>query len=119
MKHPDRTNLIHVTDNIDAITGILTDQAFRLKYCMEEFSFGQRRISSAVHAMVCFSSYSPSQLIDAPITYGRYGISLTEEWALRKSVHEVLYFERNSRPASALASLLEARQGKHGTFPKN
>lgn len=117
MKSTDSLHLFHFTSSYKAIAGILSDKGFRLKYCKEEFSFGKKRISTAVHAMVSFSSYFQHELIDAPITYGRYGICLTEEWAHRMKVHEVLYMERNSRPAKALATLLEARQGKRGEFP--
>jgi hypothetical protein len=119
MQRDDKTNLIHFTYNFNAIAGILSDRAFRLKYCKEEFSFGKKKVSSAVHAMVCFSSYSANQLSATEITYGRYGISLTEEWAQRKGVHEVLYLERNSTPARALATLLEARRGKRANFPND
>jgi hypothetical protein len=113
----DQKYIIHFTDSLKALQGILVDSGFRLKFCQEEFSFGKKTVSSAVHAMVCFSSYSPSTLKTAKITYGSYGISLTEGWALNKGIHEVLYLEKNSTPAKALASLLRARQGKNGDFP--
>lgn len=119
MKNLSKKNIIHFTGSLQNVRGILNDKGFRLKYCQEEFSFGDSTISAAVHPIVCFSSYAQSDLKSLEVTYGRYGIALSEDWALRRGIHEVLYLEKNSVPAKALAALLQARQGKIGELSVN
>jgi hypothetical protein len=119
MQSLSKKNIIHFTGCIQNIESILKDKGFRMKYCQEEFSFANSTISAAVHPMVCFSSHSQRELKSLEITYGRYGIALSKDWALRKGIHEVLYLEKNSIPAKALAALWQARQGKNGDLPVN
>ena len=62
--------------------------------------------------MVCFSEYYTGTIDNKNITYGKYGIGFKDNWIKRKKIHEVLYVERDSIIAEALASLLRARRKK-------
>ncbi len=62
--------------------------------------------------MVSFSEYLESDLPGRQITYGRYGVALSKEWALKKRLKPVLYVDKGSQIAEGLNMLLRARQGK-------
>lgn len=51
-------------------------------------------------------------LANRTITYGRYGVAFSADWALRKRVSPVLYIDENSLAAKGLEKLLRARQNK-------
>ena len=106
------TLIIHITKEFSDIVDIINTSSFRLSYCGEIFNSGNNRISSAAHPMVCFSEYSFPELQGKEITYGKYGVAFTKEWAERKKLNPVIYVEKNSQVAKGLGKLLKARQGR-------
>ena len=78
----------------------------------------KQRISSAAHPMACFSEFSCRELEQATITYGKYGIAFTKDWASNKKLSPVIYIENHSQAAKGLGALLRARQNKlHSKLP--
>lgn len=106
------TLIIHITKEFQNIVNIIKTSSFMLAYCGEVFNSGDDRISSAAHPMVCFSEYCFDELEGKKITYGKYGIAFTKEWAEKMKLNPVLYVEKNSQVAKALGELLKARQGR-------
>ena len=66
--------------------------------------------------MVCFSEYNIDELEYKTISYGRYGISFSDEWVLKNKIHPVLYIEKESTVAKALAKLLRSRQNSNSSI---
>jgi hypothetical protein len=104
--------IIHATGSLKALKGILNSLSLRLSYSKEDFCIGSQKISSAAHPMVCFCEHDINVLNSKTITYGRYGIAFSTNWALRKRISPVLYMDGNSLAAKGLATLLRARQNK-------
>jgi len=104
--------IIHVTDSLKTLKSILCASSLRLSYSKEDFCIGTTKVSSAAHPMVCFCEYSINELKLKTITYGRYGIAFSKNWALKKRISPVLYIGGNSLAAKGLATLLKARQNK-------
>lgn len=104
--------IIHFTDSYAKIESILSAYSLKLKYCQEIFNLGNERISSAAHPMVCFSEYGVDELKSRAVTYGQYGIAFLDSWIQKNKIHPVLYIDKDSIAATALAQLLRARQNK-------
>lgn len=112
--------IIHVTGSLEVLKSILHSSSLSLSYSKERFSIGGRIISNAVHPMVCFSEYDIREIANKTITYGKYGIAFTKEWALKNCVSPVLYIDGKSLAAKGLATLLNARRNKERPkLPKN
>ncbi len=109
--------IIHFTNHFSKIESILSSKTLRLTYSSEIFQLGIQRISSAAHPMVCFSEYNLEELGGTTITYGKYGLALSKEWAQKKKLHPVLYVDKNSIIAKSLAVLLRARRNKEKLLP--
>jgi len=107
--------VIHFTKTFSNVSSILNSSSLRLKYCQEEFELGDNKISQAAHPMVCFSKLDINLLSKMKITYGRYGIAFNDDWVHRNKIHPVLYFDRESALANALAKLLRARQNQENS----
>jgi len=111
--------IIHATDNIIALKSILNSSSLRLSYSKEDFFIGSKKISSAAHPMVCFCEYNINELNSKTITYGKYGVAFSTDWALEKKISPVLYIDKNSLAAKGLATLLKARRNKESNLPDN
>ena len=111
--------IIHATGSIKAIKSILKSSSLRLSYSKEDFCIGERKISRAAHPMVCFCQNNIHDLNSKTITYGRYGVAFSMEWALKKGISPVLYIDGNSLAAKGLATLLRARRNKDNQLPGN
>lgn len=111
--------IIHATGSLEALKSILISSSLRLSYSKENFCIGSQKISSAAHPMVCFCQHNANELNTKTITYGRYGISFSTDWGLKKRISPVLYIDGNSLAAKGLATLLKARQNKmNSALPK-
>ena len=58
------------------------------------------------------------ELPNKTITYGKYGIAFSTDWALKNRISPVLYIDGSSMAAKGLATLLRARRNKEKTIPK-
>lgn len=115
----DKQLIIHATGTFAALKSILKSSSLQLSYSKEDFCIGKKKISSAAHPMVCFCECSQNEIKNKRITYGRYGIAFSTDWALKKGISPVLYIDGNSLAAKGLESLLRARQNKESSKLSN
>jgi hypothetical protein len=101
---------IHFTPSFATLQGIVASQSLRISYCREAFCMGDKIVSNAVHPMVCFSEYELGTIHNMTLTYGQFGIALSDDWADQNNLHPVLYIRQKSVIATALANLLKARR---------
>ncbi len=102
--------IIHITKNFCKLKSILESKILKLNGSDEEFYLGNKKVSSAAHPMVCFSEYDIKTIDKRVITYGKFGIAFTNSWVEKHKLHQVLYVDKNSLVAKALAALLSARR---------
>jgi Putative abortive phage resistance protein AbiGi, antitoxin len=107
--------IIHFTGLFDKLKNILTESAFRLHYCREPFYLSEEITSNAVHPMVSFSERYLETIDKKTITYGKLGIAMKKRWVRTNGLHPVLYIDKNSQLAIALADLLKARRANSKT----
>lgn len=102
-------SIIHYTKSFDILSLILKE-GFRIKYCAEVLLLGKKGSSLAAHPMISFCDIplsSSSQHFEA---YGKYGLGLSKEWAVRNGINPVLYIDRNSLIADSIYSLIKDRR---------
>ena len=105
-------SIIHYTNSFKVITSILKE-GFRVKYCEERLKLGNNGFSSAAHPMVSFCDIPLSNSQQHFDAYGRYGIGLSKDWAIKHGVNPVLYIDRNSLFANSLFELIKERRKKN------
>lgn len=88
------SSLIHLTEQKEALIGILTDN-FKVKYCLEKVETPAGDLEIAV-PMVSFCDIPMSQIKDHIAKYGSYGIGLKQSWGQAKGLNPVLYIDTNS-----------------------
>lgn len=104
--------IIHSTGTLEVLRSILRTKSLNLSYSKEDFCIGNKKISSAAHPMVCFCERNKDDLQNSTISYGKYGIAFSTDWAVSKRVSPVLYIDGKSLAAKGLATLLKARRNK-------
>lgn len=82
-------HIFHYTKNFDSLTGIIVD-GFSPSYCQEE-------INDLVYLipMVSFCNISIRD-VDLYMRYGKYGIGMSIDWAIRNRISPVIYVHENS-----------------------
>lgn len=90
-------SLIHLTEEKESLIGILKED-FIIKYCREIVQTTEGWYGGAV-PMVSFCDIPLSQIKKHINSYGKYGIGLKKEWALRNGLNPVLYIEKESHLA--------------------
>jgi len=112
--------IIHITSGFDVLKNILSSKSLNLSYSQESFCDSSKTISRAVHPMVCFSEYNIDEIDTKKITYGRYGLGFSKDWARKKKIGPVLYVSQNSLAAKGMSKLLIARRNlPKSKLPKN
>lgn len=107
---PISTNsIIHYTDSLEKLKSILRE-GFRIKYCAEELRLGKKGKSRAAHPMVSFCDIPLSESEQHFDAYGRYGIGLSKEWAIRNGVNPVIYIDKDSLIAKSIHELIKERR---------
>jgi Putative abortive phage resistance protein AbiGi, antitoxin len=95
--------VIHLTASFEGLLSILKNNFF-VKYCGEKFECGDLSAGARV-PMVSFCDIPLSEIKDHIEKYGEYGIGLSKEWAKRKGLNPVLYFEQSSLVAKGVGTL--------------
>lgn len=115
----NESTIIHFTSSFANLKSILKSYSLRLFYSKEDFFLGNKKISSAAHPMVCFSEYKLANLSSKKISYGKYAICFSKEWARKNNISPVMYINKKSPAAKGLGRLLQARQNKlENSLPK-
>lgn len=104
-------SIIHYTNSFDIITSILRD-GFRIKYCSEILRLGKNRQSRAAHPMVSFCDIPLSDSKQHFEAYGKYGIGLSKEWAVKNGVNPVIYIDSQSLISESIYELIRERRDK-------
>lgn len=92
-------SIIHYTDSLKNITGIIEQSGFRLKYCLETIVLQKDELPpllSAAFPMVSFCDLPLTLAKEHILSYGSYGIGLSKDWAKRNHLNPVLYVEYDS-----------------------
>lgn len=97
--------LFHFTKSTDALRSILLG-SFWPRYCLEDVEWASyASIEFVAFPMVCFCDIPLSRIEEHVEFYGKFGIGLTKDWALRNSLNPVLYVRGNSTLSKALIEL--------------
>jgi Putative abortive phage resistance protein AbiGi, antitoxin len=89
-------SVIHYTQNLDSLIGIINCTGFKFKYCFEEYSFHKMNNAPAALPMVSFCDIPISEVKNHIDSYGSYGIGLNKSWAKNSGLNPVLYVEKTS-----------------------
>lgn len=92
-------SVIHYTDRVECLKGILLSGGFRLKYCFEEIDIQSPNPIKLAFPMISFCDIPLSEIKNHIDAYGSYGIGLSKSWAKKTGLNPVLYIEKNSRLA--------------------
>ncbi|MBJ2125574.1 abortive infection system antitoxin AbiGi family protein [Flavobacterium sp. IB48] len=95
-------SVIHYTNRIDNLKGIISQSGFRLKYCLEEVDILSNSPFNVALPMISFCDIPLSGIKNHIDAYGSYGIGLTKNWAKENGVNPVLYLERKSKISTNL-----------------
>ncbi len=108
-------SVIHYTDKIDNLKGIIKCNGFKMKYCLEEINFNTDSTFDVAFPMCSFCDIPLSEVKNHIDSYGSYGIGLSKNWAKKSGLNPVLYIERNSKLADNLKkqALRIYKQGKN------
>jgi hypothetical protein len=102
-------SIIHYTNSFEILSLILSE-GFKIKYCAEILNLGERGISRAAHPMISFCDIPLSDSEQHFDAYGRYGIGLSKQWAMKNGVNPVLYIDKDSLFAKSVDNLLKERR---------
>lgn len=87
--------LFHFTDK-EGLYGILKDN-FKPSFAREDIKSNVSKFRSQFAApMVSFSDMRLDEVKEFHFPYGKYGIGMTKEWAVRNHLCAVMYVEQNS-----------------------
>lgn len=112
-------SIIHYTNKLDNLTGILKNSGFRLKYCSEKLILNNTPTPLAI-PMVCFCDIPLSEVKNHMNSYGSYGIGFYKSWAKDKRLNPVLYFEGKSETSKHLEAVIKklAQDGRDNKMDK-
>lgn len=102
---PKSHTLFHFTKSADALRSILLG-GFWPRYRLEDVEWATYAgIDFMAFPMVCFCDIPLSRIEEHVDFYGKFGIGLTKDWALRNSLNPVLYVRGKSTVSKALIEL--------------
>lgn len=107
-------SIIHYTDSLNTLNSILIE-GFKITYCSEKLNLGSSG-SSAAHPIISFCDIPLSDSKQHFDVYGKYGIGLSKQWAMKKGVNPVLYIDKNSLFARSLYELIKERRKKNSNL---
>ena len=108
-------SIIHYTDSFNTLTSILKE-GFKITYCSEKLKLGSSGSSEAAHPIISFCDIPLSDSKQHFDAYGKYGIGLSKQWAMKNGVNPVLYIDKNSLFARSLYELITERRKKNSNL---
>ncbi|MES2486393.1 MAG: abortive infection system antitoxin AbiGi family protein [Bacteroidota bacterium] len=99
-------SLFHFTDSIKKIKLILSDK-FYGSICKENITFNNQKMGLYI-PMISFCDI-PLKTISHKTKYGKYGIGMSKDWAIRNGLNPVFYLEKNSLLASSLINSIKGQ----------
>jgi len=103
---PRTKSLFHFTNSLRTLCCILKD-GFWPRYCHEYIGWVTSELEFISIPIVCFCDIPLSRLTDHTGFYGKYGIGMTQEWAVRNGLNPVLYISHDSTLFPMLKALFE------------
>lgn len=101
-------SIIHYTGSYEALASILKE-GFRVKYCLEKLHLHDET-SNAAHPMISFCDIPLSDSTQHFSAYGRYGIGLSKDWAIKNGINPVIYIDKNSLFAKSIEGFIKERR---------
>ncbi len=89
------STLFHFTKTKEALFGILSNN-FKVSYAVEEIE-GDGKSRTFAAPMVSFCDLRLSEVASHMATYGDYGIGLAKEWAVKRGLNPVAYWNAEAR----------------------
>lgn len=99
-------SIIHYTKSIRALKSIL-ENGLKVKYCYEKVLASEKGYLHSAFPMVSFCDIPLSQVKDHLDAYGEFGIGLKKDWAKKKKLSPVLYFDKDSELINYIRSEFE------------
>ena len=99
-------SVIHYTTKLEYLQGILKNQGFRLKYCLENIDIQMHKPLPMAVPMVSFCDIPLSEIKNHVDSYGSYAIGLSKTWAKHSALNPVLYLEKTSKISGTIAKQL-------------
>jgi Putative abortive phage resistance protein AbiGi, antitoxin len=109
--NPKSNALFHLTKDFNTLLTIIKT-GFWPRYNLEQFDIFQNIEARIALPMVCFCEIPLTRISQHTSEYGRFGLGMTREWAIRNNLHSVQYVTENSPPLNAL-------MGIHSLVPSN
>lgn len=99
-------SVIHFTNKLENLDGILKKRGFKIKFCAENLKLNSFTLPFA-HPMVCFCDIPLSEVKNHVDSYGSYGIGLYKSWAKKSGLNPVLYIDEYSDTANLIKNAFE------------
>jgi hypothetical protein len=129
MALPKATKVFHFTNDLDTLKNILLTYGFYPKYSLEDTSWLDiNGWESMAFPMVCFCDIPISRISAHVKTYGRYGLGMSKEWAIKKGLNPVFYISAHAPISKSIfqavqegtkADKLRAKKDKKFVKPLN
>ncbi|WP_459926285.1 abortive infection system antitoxin AbiGi family protein [Flavobacterium covae] len=87
-------SIYHFTDNIETVKTILTDK-FKGSYCKEVLNYNNELVPMYI-PMISFCDTPLKTYSNLGAIYGKYGIGMSKNWAIKNKLNPVLYIDKNS-----------------------
>lgn len=100
------SSVIHYTNKLENLKGILKSKGFRLKYCLETLDVNLNKEIKFAVPMISFCDIPLSEVKNHIKSYGSYGIGLRKDWAKKNGLNPVLYLEKESHISKIIGSLI-------------
>ncbi|GGL61586.1 hypothetical protein GCM10009091_49110 [Pseudomonas brenneri] len=93
---PRSESLFHFTKTMDVLQSILIN-GFWPRYCIEDVQWqNYPDVDFVAFPMVCFCDIPISRISDHVKFYGKFGLGLTKEWAIKNNLNPVFYFAKSN-----------------------